>query len=398
MKILLATGIYPPDIGGPATYTHTMARVLEERGHEVEVVCYGDRRSEIGDQGSDNGSRITDNDFPVHRINRSLPLLFRYFVFAWTVFRRSRMMKANVVYLQGPGSEGFPGTIGAMLAGVPMVMKVVGDYAWEIYQGNGGVELLDEFIVKKHSGKVGLLERIERWTAKKAMKIITPSKYLASIVEKWGVSSDRISVIYNETVLQKALVDRERVRRTKGFENKKVVFYAGRAVPWKNVDFIIKLLPRMAKDVLFVVGGDGPSLTSWKSVAKRQAVDDRVLFLGKLDRHQMFELYHATDLFVLPSGYEGFPNVIPEAVSCGLKCFVSDKGGNVETGELFGTDRVTVLPYLNEGVWLNAINDFFAAEEQRLISHEPVSMDMVDLTEKILESSGSRITNNESLS
>ena len=42
MKILLATGIYPPESGGPATYTMGLASALRSRGHEVMIVTYGE--------------------------------------------------------------------------------------------------------------------------------------------------------------------------------------------------------------------------------------------------------------------------------------------------------------------------------------------------------------------
>src|SRR3989338_723969 len=127
MKILLATGIYPPDAGGPATFTRAFARAALSSEHEVQVVAYGEK----------DGIEHVDG-YPVERIGRNRNILARYWKFADTVRRRARLV--DVVYLQGPVSEGLPGTIGAMLAGKSTVMKVVGDYAWEMYQGTGNGE------------------------------------------------------------------------------------------------------------------------------------------------------------------------------------------------------------------------------------------------------------------
>lgn len=381
MRILLATGIYPPDIGGPATYTRTMARALKERGHEVEVVYYADEEFVGG------AHCCAPEDILVHRISRSEMLPIRYFKFAWKVFIRARKMNADIVYLQGPVSEGFPGTIGAIMAGKPTVMKVVGDYAWEIYQGAGGAELLDDFVTHRHTGKIRSLELIERWTVKKAKQIITPSKYLASIVEKWGADHTKINVVYNQMNHQGKSISRDEVRIKHHFENNRVLFYGGRAVPWKHADFIIQLLPNLSSDIFFVIGGDGPSLGAWKQKAKDSGVEDRVMFLGRLDREQMFEMYWASDLFVLPSGYEGFPNVIPEAIACGLPCFVSDKGGNPETLELFGSDWISVLPYSDELIWLKALNEAWPSRRQGLVFGEFVSMNMIEMAENILKKS-----------
>lgn len=380
MKILFATGIYPPDAGGPATYVRSMARAFVERGHTVEVVCYADIVKSTG-----------GDSFSVHCVSRSLLLPMRYAMFAWKVFSRSTAMNADLVYLQGPVSEGFPGTLGAMLAKKPTVMKVVGDYAWEIYQGacvkSGDTgELLYEFITKRpHAGKVKWLERIERWTAKRAKSIVVPSQYLKNIVQLWGVPKEKISVIYNAISDFPAGMDRASFRGAQGLGASRVLFTAVRAVPWKQIDFIINLLPDLPRDVLFVIAGDGPRLSSWKADVERLHLQERVRFEGRCDRMRMGEWYRAADLFVLPSGYEGFPHVIPEAASQGLPSFVSDQGGNPETKTLLGSACVTVLPYLDREKWLAALK---ATWPERCASHADVLQfdHMVTSTEEIFQS------------
>jgi len=368
MKIVIATGIYPPDAGGPATYTRAMARALVSQGHEVSVVAYGDQ-----------GSTDTEDGFSVTRVSRSQPTWKRYLSFMRAV--QSRAKNVDLVYLQGPVSEGFPGTIGAMLAGKPTVMKIVGDYAWEMYMQEPGDEnkvLLDEFIqvdvgarLRRAHGKsikVRLIEMIERWTAKRAKKVIVPSVYLNDVMLKWGVLSKNIKVIYNNVEPPDEGLSRDEARNTFGIVEKKVLFTAVRAVPWKNIDFIISLLPELDADIMLAIAGDGPSLDGWKAEAKKYGVEDRAIFLGKLNREQMGSWYRAADLFVLPSGYEGYPNVIPEAWSQGLPCFVSDKGGNPELHTLCtfeGDDKpdihysrpYRVLSYLDQMQWLEALRE-----------------------------------------
>ncbi|MFA5129309.1 MAG: glycosyltransferase family 4 protein [Patescibacteria group bacterium] len=348
MKILLATGIYPPDIGGPATYTRAIARALNESGHEITVICYADKIN----------VNISDEEkFKVLRVSREQSRRARYREYEEEAYKIAQCV--DIVYLQGPVSEGYPGTRAAQRAGKPTVMKVVGDYAWEMYMqsGSGKKELLDEFITHRHffPPKVWRIESIERETAKYASRIITPSHYLKSIVEKWGVPSDKIEVILNAGQHLPGGLSRQEARKAFCVEDKSVLFTVVRAVPWKNIDFIIRLLPKLKPDIVLYIAGDGPSLDDWKAVAEKEGVKDRVQFLGKLDRPALSDWYRAADLFVLPSGYEGYPNVIPEAVSMGLPCVVSDKGGNPETRESF-PDFVTVLPYLNDQAWIEALS------------------------------------------
>ena len=60
MKILIVVGIFPPDIGGPATFVPLIAKKLVENNYQVEVICLSDSLNH-----SDNNF-----EFNVHRIKR----------------------------------------------------------------------------------------------------------------------------------------------------------------------------------------------------------------------------------------------------------------------------------------------------------------------------------------
>jgi glycosyltransferase involved in cell wall biosynthesis len=361
-----------------------MARALSDKGHEVSVVSYGEK-----------GGVDRDDGFIVERILRSQSLLKRYMSYMRAV--RSRAHDVDFVYLQGPVSEGLPGTIGAMLAGKPTVMKVVGDYAWEMYMqdGKGDKVLLDEFVrlnvgamrvspIRK-SIKIRFLEMVERWTAKRAKCVIVPSKYLKGIVEKWGVKSDRIHVIENAVEPLAFEGSEEDLRRKLGIQNRRVLFTVVRAVPWKHIDFIIRMLRDLPNDILLAIAGDGSSLKEWKSLSQSLGVSDRIRFLGRLDRTNLAEWFGVANLFVLPSGYEGFPHVIPEAASAGVVSLVSDKGGNPETQALLGNEFVRVLPYLDEEEWKRALTAEWPERRNPELPEALRFETMVKRTKKVLE-------------
>ena len=44
MKILITVGIYPPDIGGPASFVPKIAKMLTENKHDVTVICLSDNK------------------------------------------------------------------------------------------------------------------------------------------------------------------------------------------------------------------------------------------------------------------------------------------------------------------------------------------------------------------
>ena len=119
--------------------------------------------------------------------------------------------------------------------------------------------------------------------------------------------------------------------------------------------FFCDVLKNLPEDYVLAVAGDGPSLENWKKHAEEIGVSDRVMWLGRLSRVELTQWYHKADLFVLATGYEGFPHVVVEAASIGLPCIVSDKGGNPEIAELF-PGLVTVAEYQNQQEWVEAIN------------------------------------------
>src|SRR5262245_5976030 len=116
MRVLMVSGIFPPDRGGPASYVPRMAQALVKLGHAVEVVCLSDRL--VDDS--------TTHSFPVHRIRRGQfwPLRLAHTVFS--IWRAA--WRHDVIYVNGLGAES---ALAALLAGRPTVHKIVGDYAWE---------------------------------------------------------------------------------------------------------------------------------------------------------------------------------------------------------------------------------------------------------------------------
>ena len=342
MRILIASGIYPPEGGGPSIYSHAMARALVSMGHSVTVVAYGEEAS-----SSSDGWRVER----VSRRGGPIVRYFRFFVRAWKA-----MKSADVVYLQGAVSEGLPTTLAAGLRRVPTVYRIPGDYAWEMSQQKGDMDLLDAFLEKRHRGVIGLYERIERFVAKRASRIIAPSQYLKSVAIRWGIESSFITVIRNAEDALPAGLSREQKRRVEHMEGKTVCFTVVRAVPWKGVAELIEWWSGLPDTHQLVMAGDGPELEKWKMLAEKSPAANRIRFVGRLNREEIGNWMRASDVFLLHSGYEGYPHVVAEAASMGVPCLVSDQGGNPETKEVFG-DLIRVLPYRNQRAWVQALKE-----------------------------------------
>lgn len=372
MRIVIATGIYPPEIGGPATYSAALAEALLNRGHQVAVVTYGSTRAVL--------------PVAVYTVSRRGGAVVRYLRYAWRVFLLAR--KADIVYAQGAVSEGLPATIGAWFAKRPVVMRIPGDYAWEMARQRGETSNAFTFNAEKRykrSMLVRLYAFIERWTARRAARVITPSEFLGSIVTGyWGVPPEKEKIIRNAIDPLPSTDGRDVERKKFGVEDKTVILTVVRAVPWKGVEGSISWWSSLPETHLLVVAGDGPELEKWKQKAIACGVRDRVRFLGRIDRQTLAHWYEAADAFVLNSQYEGWPFVVTEAVSMGLPCLVSREGGNPETHRMFPDFVKEPMQYDARLLWIPALE----AIKQRMFVKKPI-LDwtfekVVDETERVL--------------
>jgi len=259
LRVLLVSNLFPPDIGGPATYVSRLARDLHRRGHAVQlVVCAEDPSS---------GERLP---FPVRRISRRLFMPLRMLVvLLWVIWYARR---ADVVYVNGLE---LPGVLGARVAMKPAALKVVGDFAWEYAIRHGWTDDgIDQFQSTRYSWKVELVRAVEHWYARNVDRVITPSHYLKGIVAGWGVPLDRITVIHNALTSRfDGSLSRDEARRILGLEGVLVLTVA-RLYKWKNVDQLIRLVPLLPPASKLVVVGDGPEESSLKRLASELGVVD----------------------------------------------------------------------------------------------------------------------------
>jgi glycosyltransferase involved in cell wall biosynthesis len=343
MHVVLATGIYPPETGGPATFVPALAAELRVHGISVTVVTYG------------NDSTVRSKDWRVEVVSRSGGTLRRYLRYCYAVKRVAR--SADVVFLQGAFSEGLPGALGALLARCSTVLRVPGDFAWEGWQREqaSATTSLERFLEKPKPMKWRIVFALEAWVACRARFVITPSRYLQRLSQAWGVKKDRQKVIYNSVELEKSLPEREALRKAFGIAADQIVLLSNaRGVPWKRVDFLLDVLRDLPPCYQLIHVGEGPEIPAWKRKAEQLGLTDRVHFKGRVSYLDVQRWAKAADAFVLPSLYEGFPHVAIEAACQGLPCFLSDQGGNPEAADVY-PERIQILPYDDRAAWLKAL-------------------------------------------
>ena len=221
-RLLIAAEIFPPAIGGPATYAATLARELMSRGWETAVVCYADRVD------FDGPAKV----YPTQKSGGAFARYGRYFKTLWR-----HVGSYPLLYAQGPVSSGLPALIVAKLRKKKLAVKVTGDYAWEqAFRAGTTRSFLDAFQRERIGGKYGLLRWIERYVCRHAHMVITPSVYLRNIVIGWGVSADRVTVVYNAVPVNTVTETRSAIRSRRGIADQQfLVVSAGRTGPRQGI-------------------------------------------------------------------------------------------------------------------------------------------------------------------
>src|SRR3990167_2906275 len=280
MRILIATGIYPPDIGGPATYSYILKTELPKRGVEVEILSFGEVRY--------------------------LPKVLRHFVYFLKAVKKGR--DADIIFAQDPVSVGLLAFLAAKILRKKFLLKIVGDYAWEQGVQRFGVkEVLDDFLKNKYRWEVELLRKIQKFVANRADKIIVPSEYLKKVVAAWGIKQGKIRVVYNSFDALEIKISKEDAKKQLGISGK-ILISAGRDVPWKGFQMLRDLMP----EILL------------------QIPDAKLFILSNAPKEKLLLYLRAADLFVLNTSYEGFSHQILEAMALGVPIVTTDAGGNPE--------------------------------------------------------------------
>ena len=359
MRIFVASGIFHPESGGPATYLYRLLPELVARGHVVRVLTFGD-------------APAVAYPYPLRRIpRRALPVrLLDYTRAAWPELRRADLIFIN--------SLGFP-LIGSR--GKPRVLKVVGDPAWERAVNKGWIpptEDIDAFQTERYDLRVRLIQAQRARETQHAERVIVPSRYLRQMVIGWGARPDRVRVIYNALApdAEASALTQAEARAALNLGIGPLLLTAARLVPWKGIDTLIRAIT-VSPEVRLLVAGDGPSEGALRALAASQGVTDRVTFLGQVPHRRLALYFRAADYTVLYSGYEGLPHVLLESLVAGTPVIASDKGGNPEI--VRHGENGLLVPYASVEFLAETIHTAFSGDRRdQLAAHCGEGLDRFD--------------------
>ncbi len=346
MRIILATPIYPPEIGGPATYTKELATRLA-KAEQITIVTYADEAQVI------EGTKLV-------LVAKSQGIFSRLTQFFFALLREGR--KAQVIYVQNAVAAGLPAVLAGMLLKKPVVLKFVGDEAWERAAQAGKTKKdLANFLASPEGGyKTSLFISIQRFVLNHATAVVPPSQFLGEMITTYyGVPQEKVSVNYN--AFEGAPVSGELSRKPHQ------ILSVGRLVSWKHVDGImraLKIVKNAYPDATLVVAGRGPEEASLAKLAQELGLSDAVEFKGALAREEVSTLEAQSGLMILNSTYEGLPHIALEAFAARTPLIATDIPGTREAVQ--HEKNGLLVPAGDDATLAVAIERVFADEALRL--------------------------------
>ena len=300
MKVLIVSGIWPPDVGGPASHAPEVAGWLRERGHLVEVVVTAD-------------APPAQDDYPVHWVSRALPPGVRHAAALRAILKNAR--QADVIYSTGMFGRS---SLGAFLARTPVVLKLTADPAFERARRRGFVDgAVGDFQVGGGGHRAAVLRAARNKAVGRAAHLVCPSAFMRDLVISWGVPPERVTLLPNPA---------PRASDVAVFDvgERPVLAFAGRLTAQKDLGRALDAM-RELTDARLLIAGDGPERASLEAAA-----GERVEFLGPLPRAEALGLLRAADASILTSAWENFPHGVVESLAVGTPVIATRTGGVAE--------------------------------------------------------------------
>ena len=320
MRVLVTVGIFPPDIGGPATFVPKIAKYFQdELNYEIEILTLSDNKN----------SNIND-DFSVKRIDRNLPIIYRWLKTIFTIYKLGK--NKDLIFVNGLGTEA---TIANIFLNKKIIRKIVGDPVWERAYSKAKIsESFDEFQVKNYGFSISLQKKVRSFSIKKSDIVVTPSQHLKNFILNLGFKN-KIEIINNGVFIPE--------ENTNIFTNDQInITIVSRLVSHKNIKKIIRAISDLNDPLIYLnIIGDGPELNQLQKISLESNNKDNIIFHGKLNRDDINHIFLKSDIYIQASNYEGLPHSLLEAMSYGIPVLCTPVG---ECKEILGNeDRGYIL-------------------------------------------------------
>lgn len=291
-EICLVSGIYPPDIGGPAKFTVIYNRWLRSNSIDTTVITLTD---------SDDVTEI-DGETKIKKISRKHNLINRYFRSILAIYQQ--FLKNRVVLANGMFLETF---IASIFSRGQYVAKVPGDIVWERARNSGYTsDTVQNFQKARLPLKFKVFRIIFSLSLMKAKAVIVPSQYLYDFCLNWGINKSRLHLIHNAISLNNFPF---RPHAQKNID----VLCVSRLTNLKGLPEVIEITNEL--NLSLTIAGTGPEMDALMVLT--QSLKANVNFIGDVEQSALPDLYARARYFVLNSQFESTSYSLLEARAVG---------------------------------------------------------------------------------
>lgn len=354
MRIGLFTDTYPPFINGVSTSVLMLKQGLEKLGHEVYVVTVNDESFSYKEE--DGVLKIPS--FPIGLMN------FRQSgIYPLKALKIIKKWKLDIIHSHTEFSIGTFARLISKQLNIPLVHTYHTMYEEYIY-----------YITKGYfdSASKKLVEYLTLFLCDKTIdELIVPTEKAKELFkDKYKVKRD-VYVIpsgIDTTRFYKENIDKnEIINLKKDLGLKKtdfIVLYVGRIAKEKSIDFLINNFNSVLKQIpkaKMIIVGDGPDIKDLIDLAKKEGLENKIIFTGKAPWTDVPKYYSLCDLFVTASKTETQGLTVMEAMGAS-KPVVAIRD---ESFELMITDKKDGLFFDDEKSYVDMIYEVYKNKKLR---------------------------------
>ena len=305
MNILITVGIFPPDIGGPASFVPKIANHLINMDNKVKIICLADEEN-----------LLLEDELDVLRIRRSTYLPIRWFKTISLIIKHGR--KSDILFVNGLGVEA---AIANLYLRKKIVRKIVGDPVWErFYNKKRTSETFDDFQNLKQNLNVRIQKLIRNWSISSSEVVITPSDHLKEFINRTNPKTEVLKINNGIEITE--------FKRSKTPLHEFNILINSRLVVQKNIHLVIEAMDSIKNlDINLKIIGEGGEFASLEELITNLKIQNRVKMIGKVENNLISEYLKTSNLFIQASDYEGLPHSILEAINYEVPILSTEVGG-----------------------------------------------------------------------
>ena len=305
MNILITVGIFPPDIGGPASFVPKIANHLINMDNKIKIICLADEEN-----------LLLEDELDVFRIKRSTYLPIRWFKTISLIIKHGR--KSDILFVNGLGVEA---AIANLYLRKKIVRKIVGDPVWErFYNKKRTSETFDDFQNLKQNLNVRIQKLIRNWSISSSEVVITPSDHLKEFINRINPKTEVLKINNGIEITE--------FKRSKTPLHEFNILINSRLVVQKNIHLVIEAMGSIKNlDINLKIIGEGGEFERLEDLITNLNIQNRVKMIGKVENNLISEFLKTSNLFIQASDYEGLPHSILEAINYEVPILSTEVGG-----------------------------------------------------------------------